>query len=436
MVRARFLATSVLGLLIVSGAGARLIPGNDGDSAGVPLSTVLGEYGCLMPTVAAQELAPWPEAWKDLRMPGGDVSPARVVRDPWPNFHSVAVDTVNNRVFFSDSNRHGYWIYDRTAGSLDSTDPVEPIAGVRGPVTGMMFVASIAVDPDKREIYTVDNDIGDRLMTYWYDAVGNAKPVRGLHVPHQAWGIGLGRKRGEVAVSIEGANTVVVYKQGVDSETKPLRTLRGVKTMLADPHGVQFDDTRNVMVVANHGNQAFAPSASRTDNIDSLNDQSQDAAPAGGRWLPPSITVFAADANGNAAPLRTIVGGKTGLDWPMGISIDSPRGEFAVANNGDSSVRVFRIDASGDVAPVRVIRGDKTGIVGPMNVAIDTTHGELWVSNYGDHTGLVFDWPAAEGNVSPKRILRNAPKGAPTSGFGNPGAVTYDTKRKEIIVPN
>ena len=40
------------------------------------------------------------------------------------------------------------------------------------------------------------------------------------------------------------------------------------------------------------------------------------------------------------------------------------------------------------------------------------------------------------GNVRPRRIIRNAPAGRETSGFGNPYAVAYDTKRQEILVPN
>ena len=42
----------------------------------------------------------------------------------------------------------------------------------------------------------------------------------------------------------------------------------------------------------------------------------------------------------------------------------------------------------------------------------------------------------ANGDVAPKRIVRNAPAGSPTVGFGNPGAVAYDSKRDEILVPN
>jgi hypothetical protein len=32
--------------------------------------------------------------------------------------------------------------------------------------------------------------------------------------------------------------------------------------------------------------------------------------------------------------------------------------------------------------------------------------------------------------------VRNAPIGTPSVGFGNPGAVAYDSKRDEILVPN
>jgi hypothetical protein len=38
--------------------------------------------------------------------------------------------------------------------------------------------------------------------------------------------------------------------------------------------------------------------------------------------------------------------------------------------------------------------------------------------------------------VPPKRVVRNAPEGAPTCGFGNPMAVAYDSKRQQILVPN
>ena len=155
----------------------------------------------------------------------------------------------------------------------------------------------------------------------------------------------------------------------------------------------------------------------------------------GGRFDEPSITVYPGDGKGNIKPIRKIQGAKTGLNWPMAIDVDRTRNEIAVANNGDSSIRIFRRSDSGDAAPVRIIKGPRTGVVGPMGVAYDLKNSELWVANYGDHTALVFPITAS-GNVAPKRIIRNAPAGSPTVGFGNPGAVAYDSKRDEILVPN
>ena len=154
-----------------------------------------------------------------------------------------------------------------------------------------------------------------------------------------------------------------------------------------------------------------------------------------GAFHPSSITVHAADANGDVPPLRTIEGDLTGLNWPMGLDVDLVHNEIALANYGDSSVRVFRRGYSGNVQPVRVIRGAATQIVGPVSVAIDTKNDEIWVANYGDHTAVVFA-RTASGNVKPKRIVRNAPVNAPTCGFTNASAAAYDSKRDAILVPN
>ena len=124
------------------------------------------DNGCLdLPAPAPQA---WPD-WAAAHIAGGDVPPARVVSDPYPTLHSVAVDAVNDRVFVSDPNRHALWSYDRRAASTGS-EAVAPLTGIRGPATGMMFIAAVTVDPEAREIYTVDNDIGDRMMVFSYDA--------------------------------------------------------------------------------------------------------------------------------------------------------------------------------------------------------------------------------------------------------------------------
>ncbi|HTG27138.1 MAG TPA: hypothetical protein VK818_02845, partial [Methylomirabilota bacterium] len=108
---------------------------------------------------------------------GGDIVPVRSVADPYPSLHSVTVDPENNKVLMSDSNRGGLLVYDRATGTVPGSDAIsEPVSQVRGPATGMMFVAGVASDPRNRELFAVNNDIGDRMEVFPYDAEGNVKP--------------------------------------------------------------------------------------------------------------------------------------------------------------------------------------------------------------------------------------------------------------------
>jgi DNA-binding beta-propeller fold protein YncE len=367
-----------------------------------------------------------------------DLPPVRMVLDPYPSFNGVIVDPVTDTVMMSDTNRKSLLLYPRTAGSPTSKQAVAPIQQIMGPETGIGFVAGVAMDPVHRELFTVNNDVEDRMVVFDYDARGNVKPKRLLYVPHQSWGIAFAPKRDVIALSVQTPNMFVVFKRDARKFDAPLRSVRGPHTQMADPHGIYFDETHNEVVVANHGN--FRPNELITsytayDTAQSRQERTGNAfsETARGSFVGSSVTVFDGDATGDAAPLRTISGPLSEVDWPMGVAVDEANNELFVANNGDSSVLVFARTASGNVQPKRVIRGPATGIKGPMGVAI--AKDEIWVANFGDHTALVFPRLAA-GNVAPRRILRNAPAGKETSGFGNPYSVAYDTKRQEILVPN
>ncbi len=369
---------------------------------------------------------------------GGDLPPVRMVVDPYPSFNGVVVDPVNDLVMMSDTNRKSLLLYKRIAGSPTATEPAVPIQQIMGPETGIGFVAGVAMDPEHRELFTVNNDVEDRMVVFDYEARGNLKPKRLLYVPHQSWGVALNKKRDEIALSVQTPNMFVVFRRDAQKFDAPIRSVRGPKTEMADPHGIYFDETHNEVVVANHGN--FRPSELITsytayDARESRQERTGNAfsETARGRFVPSSLTVFDGDAKGDVAPLRKIEGPLSQIDWPMGVAVDEENNELFVANNGGNSVLVFPRTASGNVQPKRVIRGPATGIKGPMGVSV--AKGEIWVANFGDHTALVFP-RAAAGNVAPRRIIRNAPAGKETSGFGNPYAVAYDTKRQEILVPN
>ena len=366
--------------------------------------------------------ADWPG--KDAR--GGDVPPVRLVYDPYPTFDGMAVDPENGVVVFSDENRAGLLTYDRMAGGA-SRAVTEPKRHVIGGRTGLGYIAGVTLDPSRREAWVVNND-GGGVSVFSYDQHGDVKPLRELDVPHQSWGLSLDLTRQELAVTSQQYQGITIYARTATGADRPLRSIRGDQTGLADPHGVFLDGTNNEVFAANHGN--WTEMRSYADDAELLPGEYKP-----GRFEQPSVRVYRGLADGNTAPIRTLQGKATQLAWPMGIDVSRPRNELAVANYGTSSILIFSRTADGDTAPVRTLGGDRTGIVGPVAVGFDHKNDEIWVANYGDHTAVVFDADAA-GNVAPKRTIRNAPAGTPTTGFTNASAAAYDTKRREVLVPN
>ncbi|HLZ12175.1 MAG TPA: hypothetical protein VKP58_06275 [Candidatus Acidoferrum sp.] len=397
--------------------------GNPGIPAAMLASFQPGEF-CLAPS--SERAMDYEETPASL---GGELPPIRLVADPYPTFNGIALDTANNRIAMSDENRKSVLVYDRASGN-SSAGVTDPVRQVIGPDSQIGYIAGVTFDPAHREIYAVNNDLDDRIVVFDDNANGDVKPKRRLYVPHQAWGISVNPVADQFAISVQQLSMVAIYRREAAGLEAPVRIIEGPSTGLADPHGVHWDATHHEIVVANHGNSSVIASYSAYDA-----GVSSRALSAGGHFLPPSLTVFEDSAKADSKPLRTIQGGHTQLNWPMGIDVDLAHEEIAVANNGDNSVLIFSRSAQGDAVPVRVIRGPRTGIASPMGVAIDAKNDEIWVANYGDHTAAVFS-RTATGNALPKRIVRNAPAGTPTGGFGNPYAVAYDSKRDQLLVPN
>lgn len=368
-----------------------------------------------------------PAGWPGKQTLGGNVPPTRIVFDPHPTYNGMAVDTQNGIVVFSDENRGSLLSYKLTDGSLgpEITPPLKHIVGSK---VNLGFIAGVTLDPVRREIYTVNND-GGGLTVHSYDGHGDVSPVRKLTVPHQSWGLSLDLKNNELAITSQQYQGISIFARTAVKTDKPLRSIRGDKTQLADPHGVYLDPVNDEVTVTNHGNWTEM----RTYSADGPPLLVGEYIP--GRFEQPSIRVYQASLNGNVPPIRTIQGKSTRLAWPMGMTVDTDANEMAIANYGTNEILIFSRTASGDVAPARVLGGDRTGIVGPIAVQIDRKNNEIWVANYGDHTAVVFD-RTASGNVAPKRIVRNAPAGTPTTGFTNASAAAYDTVRDQILVPN
>ncbi|MBF6571085.1 MAG: hypothetical protein IVW54_19645 [Candidatus Binataceae bacterium] len=353
------------------------------------------------------------------KIPGGNIAPCQAIADPYPEFNGIAVDPVNNLVVMSDDNLKSLIVYDRRSFSADPSLATRPLGIIKGANTYISAAAGVALDPSHHEIYTAENDIGDDVAAFPYTAKGDYR-ARALAVPHGSYGVAISGKRNELAVSVQQNSQIVIYRLGAKGAQPPRREIRGLKTEMADPHGLAWDDQHDELVVANHGNWSRG-----FWDVDYN---------GGGQYRPPSIEAFSAEARGDTAPLRVIQGSATRLNWPFGLSVDPIHNEIAVANAGDHSVLIFARGAHGNAAPIRILKGPKSEIGIPMSVAFDPAHDELWVANLG-HTALVFDRTAA-GDSAPKRIIRNAPAGTAIANVGIPMSIAYDSKRDQLLVPN
>ncbi len=351
-----------------------------------------------------------------------DRAPLRVIRDTYPTYSAVAVNTNSDEVFLQDENLFGLKVFNR----MDNTPPhagfTEPKRVVGGSKTKMEYNCGLYIDPQNGDVYSLSNDTVDTLVVFPHDARGNVAPMRELATPQATFAIAVDEEHQELFITSEQSNSVVVYRKIASGKEPPLRELIGDSTHLGDPHGIAVDVKNNLLFVNNSG---YSHSW----------DKEGRPVPASGKFGPPSITVFPLNARGDTAPLRVIEGPKTQLNWSAGMYLDPEHAELFIANDSTDSILVFRETDSGDVAPLRVLKGTKTGMKNPTGVFLDAKNQELWVSNMGNHTATVYS-RTANGDVAPLRTIRSAPAGKLALVVENPGAVGYDTKREQILVPN
>lgn len=389
-----------------------------------PLDTEEGQMCEWMPVsmppsriIALQARAAVEATRRDPISEEADRNPLRTIKDTYPTYSAIALDLQSNEVYMQDENLFGYRVFNRMDNTPANAAMTEPKRIVQGLDTGMEFNCGLYVDPKTGDVYSVNNDTQDSMVIFPRDAKGNVKPKRKLHTPHGTYGIAVDEEDEEIYMTVEHQNSIVVYNKYAEGEDKPLREIKGIRTELADPHGITIDKKNNLLYVANHGSRITE------DVIGS------------GRFSDPSITVYSLKSQGNVAPIRIIQGDKTGLNWPAALSVHEERGEIYVANDAADSMLVFRVSDQGNVAPTREVRGPRTQIKNPTGVFVDAKNKEVWLSNMGNHRATVFPI-AANGNTAPSRVIRSAPNDKLAMAIGNPGAVGYDSKREEILVPN
>jgi len=369
-----------------------------------------------------------------------DREPIRIIRDTYPTFSAVAVDVERNEMVLQDENLFQILVYDRTANTPPTATMTEPKRVIGGLNTHIEFNCGLYVDQKTGDIYSVTNDTIDTLTIFSREKRGNVSPTRELYTPHGTFGIAVDEGREEMFLASQHANSVFVYRKMAEGDEKPLRTIVGGKTQMEDPHGVAIDPKNGWIFVSNHGHGRPPDGAVGPGGVgwglQGLNrTEGEEGVHRGGYFEPPSITVYPLEADGDVAPLRIIEGPKTQLNWPSNMYYDADHEELFVANDADDSILVFSGRAEGDVAALRVLKGPKTGLKNPTGIFIDSKNQELVVSNMGNHSATTYRRDAS-GDTPPLRTIRSGPLGMPALAIGNPGAIAYDFKREEFLVPN
>jgi hypothetical protein len=351
--------------------------------------------------------------------------PVRVIKDQYPTYSAVALDLQNNEIVLQDENLFQIMSYDRLSNTPARATMTEPKRVIGGLNTKVEFNCGLYIDPKNGDIYSVNNDTLNTMTIFSREAKGDVPPTRELATPHRSYGIAVDERAEELFMTVQDSPAVYVYRKYAQGTEKPLRILRGNKTQLADAHGIALDTKNGWMFVANHGNAA---SYSEGGNP-------QRRALGSGKFQAPSITVYPLKAEGDVAPIRVIQGPDTQFNWPAHLALDEQNGDLYVANDGGHSVLVFKVTDNGNVAPNRILKGPKTQIKNPTGVFVDLKNDEIVVANMGNHMATVYP-RTANGDVAPRRVIRGAPADHPALQIGNPGAVAYDTRRDQILVPN
>ncbi len=134
-----------------------------------------------------------------------------------------------------------------------------PLRVIQGPKTQMDWPTSLAVHPDRGELF-VANDTGDSVIVFRADANGDVAPIRVIKGPKtmvkNPTGLALDLENNELWVANFGSHAATVFPVDAEGDVAPLRVIRSgpvdaPSPMLSNPHTVAYDTKREEILVAN-----------------------------------------------------------------------------------------------------------------------------------------------------------------------------------------
>ncbi len=135
------------------------------------------------------------------------------------------------------------------------------------------------------------------------------------------------------------------------------------------------------------------------------------------------VTAYPARSTGDVAPIALT----TDTAAPNGVATDSS-GRIYVTNGATNTVTVYAADANGNVPPIAVIGGSKTRLANPNGIALDAS-GKIYVLNSMNYSnGSITVYPPLDAGTG---ILNEAPiaviAGSKTR-LDNAAGITLDSK--------
>ena len=183
-------------------------------------------------------------------------------------------------------------------------------------------------------------------------------------------------------VADSDSNAVTVYATGATGNAKPIQNIHGASTGLDNPRGVAVDSDGKMYVVNDSSNTSLD-----------------------------SITVYAAGATGNAAPVQTILGSNTQLDEPAGIALNPVNGDIYVLNytnvSGNGSITFYPQNANGNVKASGAIQGSSTMLYASYGIALDAS-GNIYNSNGPAQNSVTVFAAGSTGNVPPSWTIQGS----------------------------
>jgi DNA-binding beta-propeller fold protein YncE len=141
----------------------------------------------------------------------------------------------------------------------DARGDVAPLRVIQGPRTLMNWPTSIAVHPDRGELF-VANDTSDTITVYRTTDNGDVAPIRVIKGPRSMvknpTGVALDLVNNELWVANFGNHSATVYPVDAAGDPAPKRIIRSGRTdepspMLSNPHTVAYDSKRDQLLVSN-----------------------------------------------------------------------------------------------------------------------------------------------------------------------------------------